>query len=1068
MQILRSRFAQSTFVHALALLVVSGSLLLTAVHPLTFGAMPDTADGLLHLYRLVALDNAIQHGDLWPRYVPGLLFGYGAPVFNYYAPLSLYPSEVLHLLGLSFLDAFIVGLIIYVFIGATGAYQLGKVWSASKGSSWEGQVTGIATAVAYAYAPYTLYNLPRRGAVAEAAALALLPWVLWAFWRLVTHGRRRDFVLAVGLYALFIPIHNITTLQGTALLVACCFYLWWINDDPRRAFVRLGLAGLLALGLTSFFWLPALGEAGYAHLERAIGPASADFHNNFQSLGETFSLPLTADLTQLHPPVPRALGWPQVILGLAGFGLTLWPGTRDNKHQKGLRGRLVLAFVLLLTFIFLTTRASTIIWEAVPLLGFIQLPWRLLGIASLLLAILVGAGVARIGERFPWQTGRAAWIGLCAVVMILYAMPWLYVLYLPQPRAETIVDVQNFERGTGWLATGSLGEYLPYWTTELPDQNRLIGLYARDNVIPRLQPAPGVTVNAAEWGPTSAALDLTVEDDTLLVFDWLYFPGWWARLDGEETTLTPTRPQGFVGVEVPAGDLTLELGFGPTPLRLGSMIASGVFVLALIGVLFVRPIWPTTIEAGAVLPVIDGRVLIAAVLAGIVVFAGKLFLIDNLETPIKRARFAHGVEAGLQTPVLASYGGQITLLGFDQPHLEVMSGQSADFVLYWQLAGDMVEENYSTVVYLRDAASNVVAQTGSQHPGDYPTSDWVPGFYVQERLKLDVPPATPPDAYTVHVALYSHLAKRNLDTFDVGGNPLGVTVEVATLNIVRPRRPAQVDDLDIGVRLDAHLTDALTLIGSHAPPVSSEVGQPFPVVWYWRAQTQPVEDYGVRLVWLDRVGVAGTLPVVSPVVGYPTSQWEKHDVWKGLYLMHAPGGLEAGRYNVAVQLVDPAGNPVGDPVIIGQTRVSTPPRAFNAPEMGVLADTAWEGGILLLGYDLPQERVSRRGALDLVLYWQPGEEIDTGLTVFVHLIDDEGHIVAQRDSIPVNGSRPTTGWAPGEVITDPYTLFIGEDIPPGEYRLRVGWYDARTGQRVRLAGGADFWLLPQVIQVAGS
>src|SRR5574341_1209313 len=93
--------------------IALSTLLLVAIHPLTFGSLTSTDDGLLHLYRLVGLDHALRHGDLWPRFVPGLAYGYGLPLFNFYSPLSLYPFEFLHLLGLPFVDAMLIGLIAY-------------------------------------------------------------------------------------------------------------------------------------------------------------------------------------------------------------------------------------------------------------------------------------------------------------------------------------------------------------------------------------------------------------------------------------------------------------------------------------------------------------------------------------------------------------------------------------------------------------------------------------------------------------------------------------------------------------------------------------------------------------------------------------------------------------------------------------------------------------------------------------------------------------------------------------------------------------------------------------------
>ena len=53
-------------------------------------------DGLLHLYRLVELDHLIAEGVWFPRWAPDFVYGFGYPIFNYYAPLSYYLSLPLH------------------------------------------------------------------------------------------------------------------------------------------------------------------------------------------------------------------------------------------------------------------------------------------------------------------------------------------------------------------------------------------------------------------------------------------------------------------------------------------------------------------------------------------------------------------------------------------------------------------------------------------------------------------------------------------------------------------------------------------------------------------------------------------------------------------------------------------------------------------------------------------------------------------------------------------------------------------------------------------------------------
>ena len=69
-------------------------------------------------------------------------------------------------------------------------------------------------------------------------------------------------------------------------------------------------------------------------------------------------------------------------------------------------------------------------------------------------------------------------------------------------------------------------------------------------------------------------------------------------------------------------------------------------------------------------------------------------------------------------------------------------------------------------------------------------------------------------------------------------------------------------------------------------------------------------------------------------------------------------------------------------------------------------------------------------------------------TVFIHLLDSEGHIQGQADSPPSAGTYPTSVWDAGEVIADLHTISLRPNLPPGEYRLAIGLYDPETGQRL--------------------
>ncbi|MCC7353887.1 MAG: hypothetical protein IT330_09035 [Anaerolineae bacterium] len=100
---------------------------------------------------------------------------------------------------------------------------------------------------------------------------------------------------------------------------------------------------------------------------------------------------------------------------------------------------------------------------------------------------------------------------------------------------------------------------------------------------------------------------------------------------------------------------------------------------------------------------------------------------------------------------------------------------------------------------------------------------------------------------------------------------------------------------------------------------------------------------------------------------------------------------------------------------------------------------ALEDVALLTGYDTVHAR--GQDALDVTLYWFALREVATNYKAFVHLVGEEGQVVAQHDGDPVGGFTPTTRWRPGEVVADRHRL----PLPPDErgvYRLKAGLYQA--------------------------
>ena len=136
--------------------------------------------------------------------------------------------------------------------------------------------------------------------------------------------------------------------------------------------------------------------------------------------------------------------------------------------------------------------------------------------------------------------------------------------------------------------------------------------------------------------------------------------------------------------------------------------------------------------------------------------------------------------------------------------------------------------------------------------------------------------------------------------------------------------------------------------------------------------------------------------------------------------------------------------------------VAQPP-VMAAPPAGVIPVGAQFGEqITLQGYHLagPAD-----GALYLTLQWQAAGPTLRPYTVFNHLVDSAGQVVAQKDDWPVNGQWPPTCWRAGDVIIDSYRIELPPGLPAGRYQLYTGLYDAASLTRLTTPAGEDaVWL----------
>ncbi len=197
---------------------------------------------------------------------------------------------------------------------------------------------------------------------------------------------------------------------------------------------------------------------------------------------------------------------------------------------------------------------------------------------------------------------------------------------------------------------------------------------------------------------------------------------------------------------------------------------------------------------------------------------------------------------------------------------------------------------------------------------------------------------------------------------------------------------------------------------------------------------------------------------------YPTVNWRPgHIFCDDVPLVVEQGTPAPAVYDLEVGLADLASrvrlvpvDPTGlelNPAILTRIKV----RSSQAPSQSISASDSIDfgGQITLIRSHVTPPRLKTGESTTVALDWRAERAPDTDYTVFVHLLDASGRLVAQADAPPQAGRYPTSFWETGEVIADSHALSVPNGVSPGEYTVSIGLYRLATGQRVPVAGDPD-------------
>lgn len=395
-------------------------------------------------------------------------------------------------------------------------------------------------------------------------------------------------------------------------------------------------------------------------------------------------------------------------------------------------------------------------------------------------------------------------------------------------------------------------------------------------------------------------------------------------------------------------------------------------------------------------------------------------------TPKRGATFAEPLQ----------FDNGMQLIGY---HLNDTPIESGSGILTLQLdvqASAPIAADYTMSVRLTDARGNIIWAQADGQPsnGTQPTTTWQPAHIVRDHRTVMIPAGMPPGDYAVQVIVYDAQTGRIANVV-APENRRGRTIALGNISIRRsdaPSAPIIPNPLNVA-------WNEIVLAGYASLPDTLNAGDTLPLTLYWRAQQNPARDYRVLIRLRDSAGIERVMLTHSPANGWATTHWRAGETWLDKIALTIPADTTPGIAQIFIGLLDEQGNALAPNIELARVNISARTHRFDMPAPQYPIQATWENKIRLLGYDLDTKN---RG---VTLYWHTLQKMSERYTVFVHLLDSSGKLVAQHDREPQNGNAPTTSWLKDEIIVEAYTF---TPLAPGTYSLSVGMYNTESGRRL--------------------
>lgn len=516
-----------------------------------------------HVARLVEYKQALDAGQVPVHWSQNLGFGYGMPLFLFYGPLPSLVGTIF--LSLGFSPVWSVKLVFFLagVTAFTGMFAFLQRWGRT------GAVVGAALLLA---APYRAVDIFVRGALNEALAIGILPWILHGLWTIPTDRRKGTIITSLSSAALLFT-HNLTALMALPplYLLGLIPILRQKKKRVENAFALL-CSGILSIVLSVSYAVPAFIEKDKTAISDILS-GYFDFRLHFLYIRQLIFPRWGYGGSEYGPNdgISFHLGFPLLALvGMAVGAVILRLILRKNHWRLTGRDTLILSFsAVSVLALFLTLTHSQPIWEQISLLSFIQFPWRFLALVIVLLSAVAGIGVSQVQGAVARK--------VIAVFALLFILAGQLKFHQPESFLET--DDGYYYSDEKRIRT-QMSEILPDYISKTLDRK-----------LPPVDPENRIIVETAtesRWElnrPHELLLFARAEKGGRVTWNIADFPGWEYFVNDvrvEPTLLPDGRRQMHVDDKIE----TVGARFNLTPLRFwtGAISLIGWVVLTVLAI----------------------------------------------------------------------------------------------------------------------------------------------------------------------------------------------------------------------------------------------------------------------------------------------------------------------------------------------------------------------------------------------------------------------------------------------------------------------------------------------------